>query len=139
MKLKNLIPMLNVSNLESSLKFYKDALGFEVVSPTEALTEWRWGIIRSGETELMLSETHSDLGFTKNIDPHENTSWPTVFYFYPDNVEALYKHMTTRGFRVTPLEVTFYGMKEFSVQDLDGHLLSFGQDTDEEPGKCEHD
>ena len=131
MRLKNLIPMLNVSNLEASLAFYRSALGFEVVSPKEALEEYRWGIIRSGDTELMLSETDSALGLRKDIDPQQNTSWPTIFYFYPDDVEALYRSVTGKGFKTTPLEVTFYGMKEFSLQDPDGHMLSFGQDAEE--------
>ena len=138
MKLTNLIPMLNVSNLEASLIFYRTALHFDVVSPAQALKEWRWGIIRSGNTELMLSETDTDLGLMKNIDPHHTTTWPTVFYFYPDDVEALYDHVIKKGFEATPLEVTFYGMKEFSMQDPDGHLLSFGQEIDDEPGRCEH-
>ena len=133
MKLTNLIPMLNVSDIEASLSFYKTALHFELVSPSEALKEWRWGIIRSGETELMLSETETDLKLKKKIDPHHDTSWPTIFYFYPDDVEALYNHVTKNGFQATPLEVTFYGMREFSMQDPDGHVLSFGQDPKHEP------
>lgn len=133
MKLTNLIPMLNVSNIESSLKFYQDALGFEVVNPTEMLKKWRWGLIRSGDTELMLSETQSGpVGLIKDIASNEDESWPTIFYFYPDDVEALYNHVVTKGYQTTPLEVTFYGMKEFSLQDPDGHLLSFGQEHDKE-------
>ncbi len=132
MKLTKLIPMLNVSNLEASLDFYQRSLNFQVVSPKEALEEWRWGVIRSGDTELMLSETQTDLGLTRNIDPEHDTSWPTIFYFYPDDIESLYEHVTRSGFKATPLVVTFYGMKEFSLQDPDGHLLTFGQDVDEE-------
>lgn len=130
MKLTKLIPMLNVSNLEISLKFYEKALGFELVSSKAEQKEWRWGIIRSGETELMLSETQTDLGLNKDIDPNQDTSWPTIFYFYPDDVTELYKHVIENGYRATSLEVTFYGMKEFSMQDPDGHLLTFGQDSD---------
>ena len=130
MKLTNLIPMLNVSNLETSLKFYNTALQFEVVSPKEAIKEWRWAIIRSGDTEMMLAETGADIGLQKNVDPRKITNWPTIFYFYPDDVEALYESITSKGFVLSPLEVTFYGMKEFSLQDPDGHMLSFGQDAE---------
>ncbi|MEO1210997.1 MAG: VOC family protein [Cyanobacteria bacterium J06638_20] len=129
MKLNKLIPMLNVSNLEASLEFYKTALNFELVSSENDLKEWRWGTIRSGETELMLSETDTDLGLKKGIAPCHDTSWPTIFYFYPDDVEALYQHVTRCGYNVTPLETTFYGMKEFSLQDPDGHMLTLGQDA----------
>lgn len=130
MRLKKLIPMLNVSNLEASLEFYESALRFEVVSSKEALQEYRWGVIRSGDTELMLSETDSAIDLKKDIIPHQDTSWPTIFYFYPDDVEELYRYVTEKGFKTTALEVTFYGMKEFSLQDPDGHMLSFGQDAE---------
>ena len=130
MKLNKLIPMLNVSNIDASLEFYEKALKFELVSSKEELKEWRWGIIRSGDTELMLSETQADLGLNKDIDPNQDTSWPTIFYFYPDDVSELYQYVVDNGYKITSLEITFYGMKEFSMQDPDGHLLTFGQDTD---------
>ncbi len=57
MMLKNLIPMLNIRNIEESLNFYRKAFGFEVVSDEDAVKQWRWATIRSGNTEIMLSET----------------------------------------------------------------------------------
>lgn len=131
MTLKKLIPMLNVSNLEVSLAFYQKALQFEVVSPKAAIAEWRWATIRSGGTELMLSETQTELGLAKGIDPQKSTDWPSIFYFYPDDVEALHQFVTENGYKTTTLEATIYGMKEFSLQDPDGHLLTFGQAADE--------
>jgi hypothetical protein len=38
-----------------------------------------------------------------------------------------------KGFQVSDLRVMFYGMKGFGVQDADGHILWFGQGTDEPP------
>jgi hypothetical protein len=35
--------------------------------------------------------------------------------------------------QVSDLRVTFYGMKEFEVRNPDGHILWFGQETDEPP------
>ena len=128
MKLNHLIPMLNVSNIEASLDFYQTALDFEIVSDKDAVKQWRWATIRSGNTELMLAETSTNLGLNKNMNDHENTDWPTIFYFYPDDVEQLYQQVTSKGFETTKLEKTFYGMTEFSLRDPDGHLLSFGQD-----------
>ena len=37
MALRNLIPMLNVSDIEASLEFYRDALDFKVVSNAAAV------------------------------------------------------------------------------------------------------
>lgn len=129
MYLKMMTPMLNVSNIENSINFYHSALGFDVVSEPDAITEWRWAIIRSGDTELMLSETDSDLQLTKGIDPQQSTQWPAIYYFYPDDVENLYQQVKSRGFQPTELITTLYGMREFSLQDPDGHMLSFGEDA----------
>jgi len=131
MKLKNLIPMLNVSDIRRSLDFYRQVLGFEVVSPEDKVEEWQWATIRSGDTELMLSQSEADLGLVKPIDLKHDASWPTIFYFYPDDVVGLHASVREQGYDRTPLEVTFYGMREFSMQDPDGHVLSFGQDADE--------
>ncbi len=38
-----------------------------------------------------------------------------------------------QAFQVSELRVTFYGMKEFEVRDPDGHILWFGQETDDPP------
>ena len=133
MKLKNLIPMLNVNDIKTSLGFYESALDFKVVSDPSAVEEWRWATIRSGETEIMLSESETDLGLVKKIDPHECTTWPVIFYFYPDNVTQLYQHIKDCGYHPTSLTTTIYGMKEFSIQDPDGHMLSFGEDAIDEP------
>ncbi len=129
MKLKRLCPMLNVSDIHKSLAFYKDALGFDVVSDKAAVEEWRWATIRSGDTELMLSETGCSPGLVKDIDPQQSVSWPAIYYFYPEDVTALHQHMLNCKFKPTDVKNTIYGMKEFSIQDPDGHMLSFGEDA----------
>ncbi len=135
MKLRNLVPMLNISNIERSLGFYMQALNFEVVSDPVLAKEWRWATIRSGETQLMLSETNATLRLSKNVDPHQIANWPTIFYFYPDNVDALHSHVVEQGFKPTAVTITHYGMKEFSIQDPDGHMLSFGEDAESDSNR----
>lgn len=130
MTLQNLIPMLNVSDIEASLEFYRGALGFKVVSDPEAVKRWRWAAIRSGRTELMLSQTESGPGLADCADPQVSTAWPVIFYFYPDDVARLHAKLIASGFEPTPLQDTIYGMREFSLRDPDGHMLSFGQDAD---------
>ena len=130
MELQQLIPMLNVADIDASLDFYRRALGFEIVSDPAMVAEWRWATIRSGATELMLSETGSPPALPGDIDPHANTAWPVIFYFYPDDVRELHARVTHEGYAPTGVTVTIYGMREFSLQDPDGHMLSFGEDAD---------
>ena len=132
MTLRQLIPMLNVSSIRASLDFYRDALGFDVVSNPDAVDEWHWATIRSGDTELMLAQTDGGPELAAGKDPHEEVHWPTIFYFYPSDVEQLYASVVAAGFHPTPLKDTFYGMREFSLRDPDGHWLSFGQEHNDE-------
>ena len=50
-----------------------------------------------------------------------------------DDVVGLHRDLAGRGVDVGPLCVTVYHMKEFSCLDPDGHMLTFGQETDEPP------
>ena len=130
--LKNLIPMLNVRDIEASLEFYSSALGFEVVSNPNVIKQWRWATIRAGQTELMLSQTETPPALKQGSDPQQDTHWPAIFYFYPDDVTRLYADVVARGYKPTALVDTIYGMREFSLTDPDGHMLSFGEDLDDE-------
>ena len=129
MKLQQLVPMLKVSDIHRSLQFYQEVAGFERVSSTEELEKWNWAEIKSGDVLLMLAQ---DGDGTETPAPSgDEESWPTIFYFYPDNVEVLYQQVKGLGYEMDELSNTFYGMREFSLRDPDGHLLSFGQDVED--------
>jgi catechol 2,3-dioxygenase-like lactoylglutathione lyase family enzyme len=131
MTLTRLVPMLHVSDVERSLGFYRDHLGFTLVSPESALREYGWAHIRRDGVDLMLA---GGLEGGPIRRPGATTSdWPVMFYFYPDDVESLHRALGSRGVDVGELCVTFYRMKEFSLLDPDGHMLTFGQETDEPP------
>ncbi|MCC2606340.1 VOC family protein [Planctobacterium marinum] len=122
-------PMLNVKDIFRSLDFYQDALGFELLSPMEELIHFRWGIIAADGTEFMLSESESAPQADAAIDPLLNHNWAVNFYFYPANIKALHDALLKKKFQPTALKQTEYGMQEFSIQDPDGHLLSFGAES----------
>lgn len=131
MKLNALHPMLSVADINNSLEFYERALGFERLNTDKELEEWKWAHIKSGNVALMLSQSGSP------VHPEGEHDFNVLFYFYPDDVEALHAKLSEAGFPVTELTVTFYGMKEFLLKDPDGHLLSFGQHSDEPPTGCD--
>ena len=124
--------MLAVSDIRRSLDFYRDALGFELVSEADKVDEWNWCTLRHGgsdsnKVELMLAGTEDGpqlLAQVKNAEHH----FSAIYYFYPDDVRALHKDLSSKSYELTPLEETFYGMLEFTMKDPDGHMLSFGQD-----------
>jgi uncharacterized glyoxalase superfamily protein PhnB len=67
------------------------------------------------------------------MDPARDGGWPAIYYFYPENVVDLHAEVKRKELQASDLRATFYGMKEFEVRDPDGHILWFGQETDEPP------
>jgi uncharacterized glyoxalase superfamily protein PhnB len=133
MRIKRLTPMLNVSDIGRSLDFYRDIAGFELVSPRQAVERWRWAHIKTGDCELMLSESGGPAMQAASTDSSQDEGWPVIYYFYPEDVVALHAEVKRKGLQASDLRVTFYGMKEFELRDPDGHILWLGQETAEPP------
>ena len=126
-----MISMLNAVDIQKSLDFYENALGFERLNTDEELKNWKWASTKSGKVSLMLTQNKGP------VHPEGEHDFNVGFYFYPDDVVALHKKLSREDYPVTNLIVTFYRMKEFFLKDPDGHFLSFGQDTNEPATECE--
>jgi uncharacterized glyoxalase superfamily protein PhnB len=114
MKLNRLIPMLPVKSMPASVDFYRK-LGFSVEQRND---EWRWAMLRSGECRLMVDES---------IDVHPGLPRTSVLYLYPEDIRGFHERVRENGLVVPDLEVSFYGMTEFRIDDPDGNRLWIGQ------------
>ena len=113
MKMNRLIPMLPVKSMPASVDFYCGMLGFEVERKSD---EWGWAMLRFGECRLMVDQSIRAGG-----------SRGSVLYLYPDDVVEYHKQVRKNGLAVPELDVTFYGMTEFRINDPDGNQLWIGQ------------
>jgi catechol 2,3-dioxygenase-like lactoylglutathione lyase family enzyme len=52
MKLEDVVPMMTVTDLDETLHFYREILGFECVNRTEG-----WAVVQKDSVELMLFTT----------------------------------------------------------------------------------
>lgn len=116
MSVNRLIPMQPVRNMPASLAFY-EKLGFTVENRKD---EWGWAMLRCGECRLMLDQS---------INLHADIPRVSVLYLYAENVVDLHRHAREKGLSVPDLDVTFYGMHEFRMEDPDGNRLWIGQET----------
>lgn len=112
--MNQIIPMLPVRNMPASVDFYRK-LGFAVERESE---EWGWAKLRFGECCLMVDQS---------IQPHPGAPRTSVLYLYPEDVVEYHRHVRAQGVKVPDLDVTFYGMREFRVEDPDGNRLWIGQ------------
>ena len=91
MTLTRLTPMLHVADVERSLAFYRDHLGFTLMSPESALRDFGWAHIRRDGVDLML--TGGLEGGPLRQPGATSADWPVMFYFYPDDVESLHERI----------------------------------------------
>ena len=116
MKMNGLIPMLPVSSMPASIEFYQK-LGFSVEQRNDG---WHWAMLNFGECRLMVDQS---------INVHPGAPRFSVLYFYPDDIVEYHQHVRSNGLAVPDLEITFYDMTEFRIDDPDGNRLWFGQIT----------
>ena len=117
MKMTRMIPMLPVKSIQVSVDFYCGMLGFEVEQQND---EWRWAMLRFDECRLMVDQS---------INLHPGQFRDSILYLYPENLVEYHNFVRKNGLAVPDLEVTFYGMKEFRIDDPDGNRLWIGQNT----------
>jgi catechol 2,3-dioxygenase-like lactoylglutathione lyase family enzyme len=111
-------PILLSSDIERSIAYFTDGLGFECERYGDL-----FAIAQRDGVSIFLAKTESP------IVPH----WQHVenmwnAYVRVDDVDALYAEVQERG---TPIDYSLYnaphGMREFGVQDPDGQDIAFGQ------------
>jgi uncharacterized glyoxalase superfamily protein PhnB len=116
MKMSRIIPMLPVRSMPASVAFYQ-RLGFGVEQRND---DWRWAMLRFGDCRLMVDES---------INVHPAAPRSCVLYLYPEDVAQYHNYLRGNGLVVADLEVTFYGMTEFRIDDPDGNRLWVGQNV----------
>ena len=133
---RGLAPLLQIFDMPTSIRFYRDVLGFEVVEtsqPTAPGDCFHWALLSHGGVELMLNTAYEDDDRPPAPDParaaaHADTA---IFFGCPD-VDGAYEHLRAQDVRVDAPTLTSYGFKGFSVADPDGYQLCFHWPATEE-------
>lgn len=108
--------MFPVKCVLASIEFYQK-LGFNVEQKN---TDWNWAMLRFDECRIMLDQS---------INVQSRAPRQTILYLYPENISGYHQQVGSNGLDVPNLNVTFYGMTEFRIDDPDGNSLWIGQNT----------
>jgi glyoxylase I family protein len=102
-QVSEVVPLIQVFDMPTALRFYRDGLGFDVAmsSPEVETPERRfshWIMLRSGQTRIMLNTAY-DAG-ARPIEPDSDrvaAHADTILYFGCDDVEALHDMLVAKG------------------------------------------
>lgn len=122
-KFQRVAPVLLVRDVITAADYYRDKLGFAY--------DQLWGeppnfcmVQRDGLT-VMLSQVQAGTKITLNWQVVDKM-WDA--YFWVDDVESVYEEYQKSGAIIDySLHLKPYGVKEFGVQDLDGHDIAIGE------------
>ena len=126
MNVKRITPVLLVKEIEPLLPFWVDRLGFAKTVEVPEGDKLGFVIFQKGSVEVMY-QTYASV--EKDAPPSmaaEVRKGPTYLYMEVDNLDSVVAAMKDARL-VMPVRTTFYGMKEFAVQDPGGHFITFAQ------------
>ena len=123
MNLKQAVPFFNVTNIEASLRFYVDGLGFTMTSFWKPEGKLRWCMLQRDGVNLMLQEY-----LPANL-PQEKLGTGVAINFFCKDAVALYHEFKARNIEASRPFVG-NGMWVTAVTDPDGYRLEFQSITD---------
>lgn len=113
MKLNQPVPELPVSDVEKAQEYYRDHFGCKI--------EWLYpgkeiGAVSNGETAIFFRK-------------REGVFDPAVNWIYSSDVDNACKILRDSGAKIIEdVENKPWGLRQFTVQDLDGNIFHFHQD-----------
>ncbi|OUC08355.1 hypothetical protein RY27_09480 [Litorilinea aerophila] len=117
MKLERLVPVLDVKDVEASIRFYCETLGFRVHDTVKWAGRTEWALLGTDKVQIMLCASNS------TGDNPPSTSGQTVFFLYLDDIEGLRRALAQKGQALPRIQELRNGTAEFLLQDPDGYIL----------------
>jgi glyoxylase I family protein len=127
-EIKGVCPLIQVYDMATSLKFYCDVLGCEIVGKdnnTKAPNHnWVW--LRLQGADLMLNTAYDEGQRPPQPDARRAAAHDdTCLYFGAPDVDAVYLELSAKGLKLNPPKVAWYGMKQLYLHDPDGYGICF--------------
>jgi lactoylglutathione lyase len=121
------VPFFGVSNIEKSLRYYVEGLGFEMTKQWVHEGQLRWCWLQHGDAALMLQEFWKE-GHHANL-PTEKLGVGVSICFICEDALAIYREVKSRGIQASKPFVG-NGMWVTSLSDPDGYRIEFESYTD---------
>jgi uncharacterized glyoxalase superfamily protein PhnB len=123
---KKLTPNLLVENVERSLAFYVDTLGFARGMAVPDESPLVFASVTSGAVEIFFNDAETAVKEYPAFGGKPIGATGTMF-IEVEGVDALHDRLKTRVKIVMPLVTQFYGLREFAIEDPDGYIVTFAE------------
>jgi len=124
MTVRKLTPNLYTDDVESSVKFWVERMGFEKTVDVPEEGGIAFAALQKGDIELMYG-SYASLEREPGV-PGSYQRGTGFLFIEVDDLDAVL-HAMKGAPMVLPVHKTFYGATEFTVKDPAGHLITFAQ------------
>ena len=124
---KEAVPFFLVRDMEASLHFYVDGLGFKMTKQWVYDDKVRWCLLRRDGVGVMLQDLRKDDGGSVSLEGQVGLGVSIMLVC--DDALAIYREVTARGISASRPFVG-NGMWVTSLRDPDGYRLDFESYTD---------
>ncbi len=115
---QQVVPMIHVPDVRATVAWY-ESIGFAVLNTFENEEAMTFALLSYGDSQIMLNAGgRSTLDDRRDVDLYVRTS----------DVDTLFERLKDRVEIKFGLDNTFYGAREFVVDDPNRFWLIFGQD-----------
>jgi len=122
----SLTPNLIVADVERSIAFYRDVLGFTLEQTVPDTLPYVFAIVRSGPVEVYLNAPAAAGEEYPSLKGRPIGGSLTLFVRIT-GIRAAYETLKTRVPIEMPLEKKWYGVTEFACTDPDGYVITFAE------------
>jgi uncharacterized glyoxalase superfamily protein PhnB len=124
--LKKLTPNLMVEDVNATIDFYRDVLGFAVAATVPDSGPLDWAMVQRDDVALMFQARRS---LTEEYPPLAGLPIGGALTLYTEvaGVQDLHDALKGRVEIVLDLHDTFYGTREFAFKDRNGYILTFSE------------
>lgn len=127
-KVRQLWPLLMVSDIERSVSFYRDGLGFALVGSAEDVGRMFWCRLERDGACIMLQQGDEP------GDSGGRAAPAVTFYFVCDDAQAMFDELSGKGIELEPPVIAYYGMTQLFVPEPDGYAICFESPTSDWSG-----
>jgi lactoylglutathione lyase len=123
---KKLTPNLLVANVERSVAFYVDTLGFERGMTVPQESPFVFASVTSGAVEIFFNDAPTAVKEYPAFAGKPIGATGTMFIEL-ESVDALHERIKSSVTITMPLVTQFYGLREFAIMDPDGYVITFAE------------
>jgi len=122
--MNSITPNLMVENVNKTIQYYKDTLGFELIMSVPRDGGFQWALMGCHDVEIMFQSRTS---ISREIELLEGSDIGAsqTLYISVTGIEELYNRVKEKVEILKELHTTFYGMTEFTMKDINGYILVF--------------